>query len=96
MSKILSDLIKKFDPATLFQVLIFVGVLANLWLSKNFVTRAEYDANQNANKAIDSQFQRETRDHFVAIETAIALMQQNNKTLEDHEARIRMLERSRP
>jgi hypothetical protein len=72
----------------LFRACLLIGVGANLWLTRNFVTRAEYQAD----------FQQNTNDHLsikssmVDMGTTLKILALNQSRLDDHEARMRLVE----
>lgn len=72
----------------IFRAILLVTVLANLWLTRNFVTRPEFESLSLSN----------TKEHLVIqttisdISTTMKLMARNETKLDDHESRIRLLE----
>jgi len=96
----------------IFRVLVLSGLVANLWLTNNFITRTEYISNNAIIKAIaDTEsksvrldFSTFVKDNTAAhaqiqssiadIVTAIKLLSSNQLRIDDHEIRLRTVEKN--
>lgn len=80
---------------TAWKVALLLGLIANLVLTQKFVTRSEYDRDQ---ERYDEDRIQNTKEHL-AIQSSIAdiattmkLMAANQSKIDDHEMRVRVLE----
>ena len=96
----------------LFRAILFIGIFLNLWLTKNFITRAEYESSNKlireelvtSTKSTQTEFNTFTRENtaaHIAIQTTVAevavavkLLAANQLRLDDHETRLRIVERN--
>ena len=83
----------------LFRTAIMLGLVANLWMTQNFVTQttfkqtievmdARYEADNKANQAAHLLIQTSVAD----IATTMKLIAANQIRVDDHEARLRVVE----
>lgn len=86
--------IREFFRDNALQMLTLVGVVAVLYLNQNYVRREEYTRDRDAASTELRTIQR-TLD---AVSTSIALLQatDHRRMLDDHETRLRGLERTVP
>ena len=84
----------------IIKVLILVGVVFNLYLKAGFVDIEQYKKDREVWDTKVITYQQAAESKFNKIETAIMLMQEQNKrnedqdkVLADHESRLRVLER---
>ena len=96
----------------LFRAILFIGIFLNLWLTKNFITRAEFESSNKlireelitSTKSTQTEFNTFTRENtaaHIAIQTTVAdiaiavkLLAANQLRLDDHESRLRIVERN--
>lgn len=78
--------LKQHGAEWIYRAIVVAGLAALAWLNSNYVTRAEFD---------------QTRVTIAGIERTLAIMVEQNKVndrqdtaLQDHEVRLRTLERS--
>jgi phage baseplate assembly protein W len=71
-----------------WKILLVVGVGLNLYLTQNFVTKREYVADMTQNAKDHLTIQTSIAD----IATTLKIMAAAQARLEDHEARIRLVE----
>lgn len=92
------DIFKTYGEWT-FRLVVLAAIMANLWLTTNFVTRAEFqrdivDLNnrqetyKNENTSQHLQIQSTIAD----ISTTMKIMAQNQSIITDHESRLRLVE----
>ena len=111
MSNTPSTILGKYGD-WVFRILMLLGIAVNLWLTSNFVTRAEYDANNvklktdlaEETKNVKSNFNDFVKEnaafHIIFqstvadIATAMKVMAANQLRIDDHEARLRIVERN--
>ena len=100
MSNTTSTFIEKYSD-WLFRILMLLGIGVNLWLTSNFVTRKEYDSNNNQIKTDFNFSVKENATVHLMLQTSISdiatslkLMAASQLRIDDHEARIRVVERN--
>lgn len=72
----------------LFRLILLIAIGINLWLTKSFVTRNEFDAMNKENQIAHTLIHQAVTD----ISTSLKLLSANSLKLEDHELRIRNVE----
>lgn len=81
-----SSLVKYGD--LIIKVLLLVGMGANLWLTKSFVTRGEFEMQAKDNSVAHTAIQSALFD----MTATTKLLAANVARLDDHETRIRIVE----
>lgn len=74
-----------------FKAMMVIGIIANLYLSSNYISKADYARDKDISQR---QFDNQAF-HITEIEKAIALLSSQKTQLEDHEHRLRDLEKAK-
>jgi hypothetical protein len=83
------NFIKKYGE-WLVRLILILGICANLWLTQSFVTRSEFEILQKDNQQQHLVIQTSIND----IAITLKLLANNALRLDDHEARIRIVEKN--
>lgn len=72
----------------IFRLILLAGVVGNLWLTQNFVTRKEFETQMSVN----SMDHISIKGTIVEISATLKILALNQSRLDDHEARLRLVE----
>lgn len=83
----IAKFMKNYGDAA-FKLVVLLGIMGQIWLTQNFVTRKEYREDAIANSTAHLALQTSLND----IATTVRIMATTSSRVDDHESRMRTVE----